>query len=526
MNNLFEKNKILLLILSDKRSATVAVCSTILILYLYDALNTFPPAVLGTEGGGWWGWWDQGKYLESARAFSAFDFTSDRHWYPPGYSLLGAAFVALFPSNPFLPINALCLLGGCFLFRDLCHRLRIGPWTSAIAFVLSMVSGSSMILQTAIPWSSTPVFLLYAAIFWIYVQDDKAKRHFFAVGLLAGSVLLFRPTDIVATTPVLLALLGDAVSRWTRANAVRETFALVGMMAVGGALPALLAVALHLATHGMALSPYLLGSQQIGFSIGSLPVKLYALMIDPNPAYTENVHPYLGSSVGFFEKYKWSLVSVFGMAVAVLDRSKLTVIAACIVVHIVLYAAYVDLLPTGIWRYYNIHYFKWCFPFLMLFALYGLKRLSTVAGRRTAVRAAALTLPLLAISMTSTPVPVAHAAFTDQTVVLTLAEKQRVDAITLTSVQGVPVDVYFSPHSVTADGRDLAHIREVRAIPTRDGARIVFIAPVEATTIRVTLADGKATIDPAQARATVLRLGFEWGWPCWLAKAICRSSGA
>lgn len=30
--------------------------------------------------------------------------------------------------------------------------------------------------------------------------------------------------------------------------------------------------------------------------------------------------------------------------------------------------AYVDLLPTGLWRFANVHYFKWIFPLLGLFA--------------------------------------------------------------------------------------------------------------------------------------------------------------
>ncbi len=46
---------------------------------------------LFAPGGPWWrGWSDQRLYLESARAFAAFDFDPARHWYPLPYPLAGA----------------------------------------------------------------------------------------------------------------------------------------------------------------------------------------------------------------------------------------------------------------------------------------------------------------------------------------------------------------------------------------------------------------------------------------------------
>lgn len=51
--------------------------------------------VSGTSGPqslrlGWFDWWDQSQYLKSASAFYRLDLSSELHWYPIGYSLLGA----------------------------------------------------------------------------------------------------------------------------------------------------------------------------------------------------------------------------------------------------------------------------------------------------------------------------------------------------------------------------------------------------------------------------------------------------
>jgi hypothetical protein len=46
-----------------------------------------------------------------------------------------------------------------------------------------------------------------------------------------------------------------------------------------------------------------------------------------------------------------------------------------VIVHSTLYIAYVDLLPTGLWRYRNVHYFKPLIPALALLALSWLRQM-------------------------------------------------------------------------------------------------------------------------------------------------------
>jgi hypothetical protein len=53
----------------------------------------------GAETGGWRGWADQSRYIEAARAWAAWDLTPARHWYPPGYPLMGAPFLRITPHD-------------------------------------------------------------------------------------------------------------------------------------------------------------------------------------------------------------------------------------------------------------------------------------------------------------------------------------------------------------------------------------------------------------------------------------------
>jgi hypothetical protein len=64
----------------------------------------------GTETGGWRDYADQSKYIEAARAWSEWDLTPSRHWYPPGYALMAAPFLWLTPHDRFLLPNLACML--------------------------------------------------------------------------------------------------------------------------------------------------------------------------------------------------------------------------------------------------------------------------------------------------------------------------------------------------------------------------------------------------------------------------------
>ena len=76
---------------------------------------------------GWWHWTDQGRYVRAALAWASGDLDPARHWYLPGYPLLGAAFARLTPAQPFYLPDLAGSVAAAWLFSRLAARLMQGP---------------------------------------------------------------------------------------------------------------------------------------------------------------------------------------------------------------------------------------------------------------------------------------------------------------------------------------------------------------------------------------------------------------
>ena len=74
--------------------------------YLHNPARPSPSAPFPE---GWWGWFDQSKYLQSAQALAHLDLSPSSHWYPLGYAILGAPFVWM-GNHVYLIPALLCLL--------------------------------------------------------------------------------------------------------------------------------------------------------------------------------------------------------------------------------------------------------------------------------------------------------------------------------------------------------------------------------------------------------------------------------
>ncbi|MEI9849839.1 MAG: hypothetical protein WDN24_02045 [Sphingomonas sp.] len=70
----------------------------------------------------------------------------------------------------------------------------------------------------------------------------------------------------------------------------------------------------------------------------------------------------------------WLFLGAAGLALGLLrapagQRALTACLGLAALAYGALLIAYVDLLPTGLWRYGNVHYFKWMFPLFGLFVL-------------------------------------------------------------------------------------------------------------------------------------------------------------
>ena len=242
--------------------------------------------------------------------------------------------------------------------------------------------------------------------------------------------------------------------------------------------------ALYLAIHGPHLSEYMRQSRAIGFTLHSLDLKAYLILVDPRA--------WIGGGEGLIRRCPWLILGLAGLLTA-LRRPVSAMLAAALVVQGVLYLSYVDLLPTGFWHYNNVHYWMFTFPGFALLGFLLLRDLWEPGVRAGA--AAALIGVLLLLCVHLVPVPASPGETAD-----------------MLEIPAAPHDfnaVYFGNLSVTDADGPLQNIRQVRAFPFGDGVRILGLKRSF---------HGRATVhgDGLDAVAPVrLRVAVHWGIPLW-----------
>jgi len=225
---------------------------------------------------GWWNAYDQIRYLKAVTAWASGDLDPARHWYLPGYPLLGTPFVGLTPSNPFLLPDLACLSASLWLTASLAVRLVPGwpraPVLGAAAFLGVVVLSPTALDAWVVPWTSSlaapPTLACLAAAVALSRRLDGARgagpdspgsgAPAFAAGLCGAAVALARPTDAaVLLAAVGLVLLAQAAL--TRPG--RRPVAVAALAGSAGvACGALLALVPYVAVHGWAWSEYLTGA--------------------------------------------------------------------------------------------------------------------------------------------------------------------------------------------------------------------------------------------------------------------------
>lgn len=303
---------------------------------------------------GWWGWSDQSETLRSMKALARGNLAPSEHHYPLGYALLGLPFYSAARNHPFFFVDLLSLLGAFAGFVALARRLGLPATLAAALFLLTTVGDGMVFREWVVPWNTTPV----GALAWLLLASCAAwldgRRRPFLIGVLAGGVAACRPSDGVVILPCLLTLGWADRRRW------RARLGDWGRLAAGVAVVLVPIAALHLAIYGAAESAYMRSSAQVGFTLHDLGWKAYVLLVDP--------HPWFAEGEGLLQRAPWIALGLAGVVPALARGAKERMLAAMLGVHLVLYVSYVDLLPTGMWRFLNIHYFAWAIPGYSLLA--------------------------------------------------------------------------------------------------------------------------------------------------------------
>lgn len=316
----------------------------------------------------WYGWWDQGQYFKSARAFAAGDLAPESHWYAPGYALLAAVFVPLLPRNPFLLVNlaSFLIFAGAFLayFRPI-----LGYWPTVVAFLAGLLIPPVIWVpfqlnvpfwtQFAIPWNTVPIAAAYMAILLMIrrLRNSGSPGLDLALGASAGLVAVTRPIDIVPLVLVAMAYV------WHRIVLQRRWINLA--IGAGGACLVIgPVIALSLAVHGGIDMPYVKASSRIGLSIVDLPERAFAILLDASTTF--------GEPLSLFRAAPLLFVAVpLSFAWAFLDRRNGLLPIAVAAASILTYLAYNDFGPHNIFRFLLVHYIVWTVPVFLAGGLAG-----------------------------------------------------------------------------------------------------------------------------------------------------------
>ncbi|WP_043832626.1 hypothetical protein [Muricoccus aerilatus] len=464
-------------LLRDRRAPAAVLLILLTLLYVPAYLND--PAMPGNETPeGWWGWWDQEHYLASARGFAEGDLSSARHWYPMGYALLGAPFARLLPDHPFFPVNLAALLLTGLAFLGFAGRVGVGAWTAAALFLGSAAADSLLLRCWTVPWNTSPASAALWVLLLLAAGHMAGRRMPLAMGAVAALVGLFRPSDML---PALIILAGVALHEaWLRRALPWRT---VAGVAAGGLTVAAAGLVLHLLIHGAGPSPYMEWSGKVGLSFHAFGWKAFALLVAPQPWW--------GDGQGLMARHPWIGLALVLLPFAVTRGAVLAVLAAAMLAHLAFYTAYVDLLPTGLWRYLNVHYFKWMMPGFALLAWVGLVQVVRWRGGRVLPAVASVAI-LLVLSVRIMPA------------------QARGEATWRGLQVAGPVpgmaESYFDMSVVHRDAAgELRNVLDMRLWPVPQGVRVLalrrdFVPPVEG------LAEGTVALVP--------RVGL--GWPCWL----------
>ena len=337
------------------RGREAALCAGIAALYFLLRLGRYGWGAVPI----WHGFTDQSSYLKSARAFAAFNFSPDQHVYPPLYALLAAPFVWLNPNEPFFAVNAACTAASVYILVEMFGPI-IGR-VAAGAFALAFLGASSHMLYEVfvVPWTSTPatvLFLLALASLAALEQSGRPSfRNSATLGAAIGLLVLTRPLDAavaLAIVPFWMLALWRTLSGQelpARLFAVVRYSITAG---VGVALGAALLAGSNLLIYGSLRSPYI-GESAGWFAWSDLPEKMVSLISDSATLYAEPGHVLL-------VRFPWLTLAI-GAAAFCLVYGPLWLKAAVAVsvLHFTIYSSYRDLLPNGLFRYVNYHYFRW-----------------------------------------------------------------------------------------------------------------------------------------------------------------------
>lgn len=247
----------------------LAVAAALIFLFAYITDPNRPAAVFRL---GWYGWYDQGEYLNMLRSIASG--TLGRFQYPLGYPMLAWTLSWLNPGDPFLPFDILAFTA----FVWLSWRIMDGVVVSqALRLMAALALAIGALRYFVEPWSSTPSALAMAFILYACLCRPLDARWGALAGAAAGVMFAARIVDVALGLAVIAAAAGVD---WKRKERMPGRFLAAVALVCGLVVAAVLGADVH-------YSGELLGSyykQQVDQGLSSplaMVFKLYGYFLDP-----------------------------------------------------------------------------------------------------------------------------------------------------------------------------------------------------------------------------------------------------
>jgi hypothetical protein len=459
----------------------------------------------------WQGWHDQGLYLRAAQAWAALNLDPAAHHYPPGYALAAAPFVRIMPADPFLAPDLICSAASLILFVRICRRLA-PDWfwcdvAAAGCFVALGGLGHTAASMWAVPWTTTLAAPLLFTMLLMALRYGELGMHrdVALMGAAAGVGAMVRPSDaglvlLVCTAFCLWRLVAAQQDARTMLRAAASLCA--GLAA--GLAPAIVA---HVTVHGFSAGHYIGQSAALGFDWRLIPLRWVTLAIGPRPLFP--------TGTGMAAVFPWLLPGVAGMVLAGLPGHTATpanrFIAVTLCVYWLLYLSYRDLHSYGLWRYNNVHYFKWTLPFLAFWALLLTRAMARRADRPAAV--AAVALSTLLFCWRPEFVPLAHGeAATEGVRAPVPGGLPTIDSAFLLAADGDWTRLFLGHAHLLVDSSVFVNTADFKVFPVAGGVMLMPLRDLPPGDATIVFPPGTRLPNPAAWTAGRVRVVF--GVPC------------
>lgn len=442
---------------------------------------------------GWLGWFDQSVTLRSVAALAHGNLDQSQHHYPLGYALLGIPGYWVAPEHAFFIVGLVSLLGALAAFVAVGRRLDVPAPVSAVLFCAATLSDPLVFRNWSLPWNTTPVAALLWGLLAAMAGWIGGRRRPVWSGIMIGLIAVCRPTEaVIGAIPLAAACWSDVRAGRSRAFPLADWLRL-GLAAAAVIVPV---IGLHLAIYGPHPSLYMISSRQIGFTLQDIGWKAYVLLVDPY-AWFKDGH-------GLLQHRPWLALGLAGLLLSFAAGLTRAMVAATIAAHGLLYIAYVDLLPTGLFRFLNVHYVMWSIPGLALLAALLLRDLCR-RGRPRLLAAGAVVVTALALGVRLEPKEA--------------PEARVVKAVDFDGPMPPFTGAYFEASTLVDDVGPMTNAVAMRVFIVPSGIRVIGMQRDIVGAVHWRAGAAPPGFEAAAA-ARRLVIAVRWSWPpAWLWKA-------